>query len=263
MPNVRGPSRDHSSAAGSKPDPDQRAAVHRPPAVRRRPPGVRHRRRRGDPNSSRATHNAILGANPSPDDTTVPMPAWVLTSLPRTRRSRPRKSRPARGKIFSAWSSLLPDPTTRRTYAAIRSDISRTTGAAGQSGKQTDTGKHGRPSAIRSSHLQLLNDCGSTYLSFAPAKHGRQLHDFRCEISEFRTLGTTSHAAVGCNEGPDRSPDAQRRRRLVTTMPSRCMIGTDFISGSSDTDGSNTSLPVPEPRYSRSASEPGRPAKLS
>jgi hypothetical protein len=163
MPSVRGPSTDHSSAAGPKPGRRQRGAPRRPPGVKRQRQAERHRRRWKDPNSSRASHDAIRHASPSPDDTTPPMPAPAPPWSRRKRRSRPRQWRPAHENGFSAWSFLLPNPTTRRMQAAIRPDIAWTAGAPVQRGKQTETGEHDRPSAIPKSHRNLLHDGGLTH----------------------------------------------------------------------------------------------------
>jgi len=214
MPNVRGPSGDHPSAVGSKPDRDQRAAVHRRPEVPRQRPAEQYRRRHVAPNSSRASHNAIRDANPSPADTTAPMPALASTWSLRTRRLRPRQSRPAHGKSFSAWSFLLPNPTTRRTHAAIRSDIARTTGAAGQRGKQTDAGEHGRPSVIHRSHQQLLNDCSVMQLFFCWANHAR--HGKAAGKCRQNGARTTLLNARSIADAPERRPHAAAKRSTGT-----------------------------------------------
>jgi hypothetical protein len=161
MPNVRGSGRGHSSAAGSKPDRDQWAAVHRRPEVKRQRQTEQHRRQRADPNSSRASHNAIRDA--SPDDPTMPPLAWASTWSSRTRRSWPRKTRPARGKRYFAWSFLLPGPAARGMHAAIRSDVAGATGAPGQRDDQTDAGEPDRPLVKRESHRYLLQVRGVTH----------------------------------------------------------------------------------------------------
>jgi hypothetical protein len=166
MPSAQGPSRGHSSAPGSKPDRDQRAAVHRRPEVQPQRQAEQYRRRRVDPNSSRASHSAIRDANPSLDDPTMPPLVLASTWSSRTRRSRPRKARPAHGKRYFAWSFLLPGPAARRMHAAIRSDVAWATGAPGQRGTQTDTGEHGRPLVKRESHRHLLHVRGVMHPSF-------------------------------------------------------------------------------------------------
>ena len=132
MPNVREPSRGHSSAAGPKPDREQWA-------VHRRPEAEQHRKRLADPSSSLASHNANRDASPTHDDTTTPTLASGSSSSRKTRQLQSHKLRPARGNVLSAWQQLLPDLAARRAHAARRTGIARTTSAPGQGGNQTDT----------------------------------------------------------------------------------------------------------------------------
>ena len=164
-PKVRKPGWARCKAREPKPGREPPPAARRRPGVPRQRQAVQHRSRRLAPNSSRASHNAIRDANrhaiPIRHDTTAPTPALAATRSLRTRRLRSHKPRSEHGKTFSAWSLLLPDPTTRRTHAAIRPDIAGTTRAPRQRGKQTDTDKHPRPSVIRKSHRYFLHGCSA------------------------------------------------------------------------------------------------------
>jgi hypothetical protein len=172
---ARGSSKAHSSAPGSKPDRDQPVAVHKPPGVQRRRQAEQRLRRRVEPNSSRASHNANLG-----DPTTPPL-ALASTGSSRTRRLRPRQARFEYVKRYFAWSFLLPDPAARGTHAAIRSDVAWATSASSQRGNQTNTGEHGAPSVKGETHRLLLRVRGAMHRDF------RCANDIQGELSDSDT----------------------------------------------------------------------------
>jgi hypothetical protein len=159
MPNVRGPSRDHSSVVGSKRDGQPRAAAHRRPEAQRQPQAEQRRRRPAAPNSSLASQNAIRGATANPCDTTTRLPASGSTSSRKTLQLQPRTWQPADVRRSSAWQLLLPDPAARPTHAHRVRD-SPDLGAPDQGGSETGANEHNRQSATRTFHQRFRYSCG-------------------------------------------------------------------------------------------------------